>query len=174
MKHFIKIDRSTIRPNPDYSLFPKMEKGVKSAIFTVTDTSVLVGDSPQDLRIKYPEFEGNYMLTNIVYESKNGSNPTVQAEGVFTNGLIPTIFEQGKTWDGIDIKIHQEYIETFPDTRQYLYEYHERPEIWVTCDGCKARFEYGYMDEYNTCPVCGEEECTDVNVEYEQFNLDMV
>lgn len=166
MKYFIKIDRSTIRLNPDYSLTEQIIPTTLEASFVVTDPKVLNGDFPE-LEVIYPEFKKdvNYFITESGFDD-NG----MVCNGVFMNGEIPM---SGKKFDGIEITVTQNYTTIYPDTRRFLYEYEETPDPVVKCETCSSTFKFRYMED-DCCPVCDIYVDHDIEIEYEQFNENMI
>lgn len=163
MKVFRKINRKSIKLNPDYSLVEAKIPSTIDAYFKVTDPSVLKG-SGLDVEIKYPEWRKNtnYIITDITIQ-----NNEIEVLGVLLGSQLPCA-----KFEGIEITIKQNYIYTFADPRRYLYSYSKMPNIRIKCHDCKSTFYYQYMED-DYCPVCDSYVDHGIEIEYEEFNENM-
>jgi hypothetical protein len=192
--YFVEIDRSTIRPNPEYekwlktSDLRKMENDKlrnklegfipkRASIFIVTDANILkVKELKEDLTLC------GYICSEYgTSVNENGINVCVEIPYCnnieeFMAKLKKLSSEYGFKIKRIGGDIDANWYNFDNEPPKYLYEY--KP-LEVICRHCGESFdhseiipEYDY-DEFvisNACPFCHEGDCVDI--EYEELSLE--
>ena len=160
-KTLIKIDRSTIRRNPDAG---RTEWTVAGPSRATVRTAGITYESAGELTLHDHAIEGDFIVT----ESLNGAAiPGTTEHKQFTHGSA-----------GVTIRIQRdvETIRTARPAPTWLYQYEPTP---VTCRNCGQTFPASELEQdsffngeddipvYNICPRCQAPECCEV--EYEKI-----
>lgn len=170
----VKIDRTTVRKNPDYN-----PTEIKTFIGN-TGTFHVIGPPRlfNNMQIMYDGWvKGeNYTFTSWHEGVRNGSLVNT-GSGVFIGEDLINKYLLGETWEGVDVSILPQYHVQKIDTRMYLYE-HE-PTILpdrITCPHCNSIYDKEHIGYYeydnaceqhfidNACRICEE-----TIIEYEVF-----
>jgi hypothetical protein len=147
----IKINRSSIRKNPDYHL-----NGVTQYLpGPIAITGVCIGEVPESVKDKV-------VITSTEIHS---DKPTVY-ELHFNGSPEELVTDERIKWN-----FNQEHIEfTTRSNPEYLYEYVEPP--LVKCSNCgkevtikEAMQELNSDEEYEVCPNCYEYNTFDIKYE---------
>jgi hypothetical protein len=162
----IKIDKSTIRENPDYTGISYSEE---IAGRTIVNVSFQVWP---DILI-----EGkNFFTTSTEHESMG----VVITEGVVNDeSMIDILLDKKYEDHNIKIDVDREHFTvTSCPAPKYLFEYKDTEIECNTCGGIFMSYDlkkieisdevYGIC--YTGCPLCGAAYCC--NIEYEKFNLE--
>jgi len=158
-KYLIRIDRSTIRRNPDYSK-PINIQGRSELIVT------FYGDIPEDLESKFIiiSSEHSWDTTVITAIASGDINDAID----YLNKLDPYKF-------AFDLTKKNNIITFDYCGSEFLYLY-EHP-FFVTCKRCKSSFDYKrlksditelcgyYASSDMVCPVCSMWNCVDIEFE---------
>lgn len=169
----LKIDRSTIRKNPDSEPWQQHVPGAKTIHFEVKHQN-LIKWGKQGPYVGAPGWvEGaNYVLTQVDIAGEK-----LKAVGVGIGSALLDL-----QVEGIEMHVETEAIQVNSKLSgpEYLYQYEPLPER-ITCPRCESSFKSenigaevwldhmteGFDD--TLCPVCKE-----TIVEYEKFNPEMV
>lgn len=167
----VKIDRSTIRKNPNAGRTETMISEGLQFFF------VFVGTKEP----KWIKKDGVY-VTGVNYQGSDLVNQIMTIEGeIVNNELIEKIkknhFEKGKFLPGttITVKNNLRTLHHMPGP-QYLFEYEK---TYLKCKNCKKDIEVQDIDvdyifdgegevKVESCPVCNAENCFD-NYEFEHL-----
>jgi len=155
MTFLIKIDRRTLKKNPNAGSTVSYIRGAKSAEFKYKGTKL-----PEYLKDK-----GNCYITEIDYQNNIIYGKII---GIVTQRLIKQVLNDRKN---CTISMEQDLtkVEHLPEP-DYFYEYRKTK---VQCDSCGAWFDHHklrsdeIMDVYSDriCPECGEFDCCQLKFE---------
>lgn len=161
--YIIKVDRASVRKNPEYGEWPKPIEVSKSMSFEL----------PYHELPKHPQFKVGKNC--FVVASQSNGMITLEANG----SELPILFadSERKIWGGVNVTVSPDTIEPFggPDEREYLYKHDKEGSLpeKVTCTSCDSIFKSEYIGDHPDdetgcgCPICGE-----LLVEYEEFNAE--
>jgi hypothetical protein len=178
MKYLIKIDRSTVRPNPNAGrnryyepAYIEIEVQIRTGL---TKLSATLGSNIDKIQEKLPE---TVKLTSLKLSEDDAELNMMALDSYTLENFLKKSGFGHREYTLIVNNHFQEILSAIPEPK-YLYEYEKTT---IQCIHCNKRFSYELIDDKyiendddwdymvlkNACPKCGKAECCEI--EYEQI-----